>query len=343
MSSFNPRLIIVGNGSADFDRIQDAIDAIGSTTRYPPPTAESRYTILVTPGIYREKIIFKHKFVDLVGISQHSVYIQPDATDGAIIELFDDVTVSNVTVWNFRNEYAIRGRGVQAAGLNRVEIWARPIDRQKDDFVLSTAKALRMEGRWTAFITRFFGASYYGTEDYSVELVGPDPAATTVDPITGRRPPGWTYRGWNADCHLIDSFFDSLSISDQRMTSGVPVGGCVYIRDCYEVHVRNSLVRTTGEGAAVRIEAASPSRNRNYPDSCPYMRVDRKAPLVAASIEGSTLEAPTRALSIADYSLCFFRHSAASSIDIDKQVERVGRGRLLNPGWHDVQEALERG
>jgi pectin methylesterase-like acyl-CoA thioesterase len=67
MSSLNSRLLIVGNGpTADFDKIQKAIDAIGSSTTYPPATADQRYTIFVTPGIYREKIKFKSSFVDLV-------------------------------------------------------------------------------------------------------------------------------------------------------------------------------------------------------------------------------------------------------------------------------------
>ena len=156
MSSLNTRLVIVGNGgTADFTRIQDAIDAIG--TSYPEGTIDERYTIFVTPGIYREKIKFKSGFVDLVGISQHSVYIQPHTTedDEAIITLWNDVTVSNVTIWNGRNKYAIVGHNVRYAGLNRVEVWGRPVDNKGN---LSTARALRMDGNWGTFITRFFGA-----------------------------------------------------------------------------------------------------------------------------------------------------------------------------------------
>jgi hypothetical protein len=349
MSSLNPRLLIVGHaprirprplrerlysgGTADFDKIQDAIDAIGSDKRYPPATGNRRYTIFVTPGIYREKITFKSSFVDLVGVSQHSVYIQPDTTrrDKAIIHLVSDVTLSNVTIWNEHNQYAIFGHDVRYAGLNRVEVWARFISKGE----LSTAKALRMDGNWSVFITRFFGASYYGTDGYAVELVGPNPR--TPDTIDTKAD-AFTPNGWNADCHLINSFFDSLSIGEGS------TGGCVYVRDCHEVHLRNSLARTTGGGAAVRIEATNPGSTRKaYPRAEPYMGVGTKTPLVAVTLEGSTLNGPRRALSIGDSCLCFFRHSAADSIDVEKRVDRVWRGRLLDPGWRETRAQLELG
>jgi hypothetical protein len=334
MSSLNPHLLIVGNGpTADFDKIQKAIDAIGSSTTYPPATGDQRYTIFVTPGIYREKIKFKSSFVDLVGISQHSVYIQPDTTprDKAIITLYNDVTVSNVTIWNHRNRYAIFGRDVCRAGLNRVEVWARDTS--------SPAKALRMEGNWSVFITRFFGASYYGTAGYAVELIGPVPNVRNLrNHRIDTKSDAFTDNGWNADCHLINSFFDSLSIGERS------AGGCVLMKDCHEVHLRNSLLRTTGGGSAVRIEATPPGVSSNvYPNAGPYMGVGPKAPLVAATLEGSTLNAPCRALSIGDFCLCFFRHSAADSIEVEKQVNRVSRGRLLDPGWRRTRELLELG
>jgi hypothetical protein len=194
-----------------------------------------------------------------------------------------------------------------------------------------------MDGNWSVFITRFFGASYYGTDGYSVELVGPDPGTPTL--INKKHDAYKGGNGWNADCHLINSFFDSLFIGKDS------TGGCVKVKDCYEVHLRNSLARTTGQGSAVRIEATDPALAKNgYEEARPYMDVGPKAPLVAVSLEGSTLNGPNRALSIGNYCLCFFRHSAADSIYVDEeQVVGVSRGRLLDPGWREVRALLELG
>jgi hypothetical protein len=337
MSSLNPRLLTVGmGGTADFDKIQDAINAIGSSPMYPPATPDSRYTIFVTPGTYKEKIAFKDGFVDLVGIDQHAVQIQPETTwrDKVIIQLVSDVTVNNVTVWNHNNQYAIFGRDVRRVGLNRVEVWARYIANN----TLSTAKALRIEGNWSTFITRFFGASYYGTDGYSVELIGPDPL--TPDRIDTRRGPEhpFTDIGWNADCHLINSFFDSLRVGD------LSSGGCVYVKDCHEVHLRNSLVRTTGLGSAVLIEATDPAKSRLvYTNALPYMDVGESAPLVAVTIQASTLNGPNRALHIGNFCICFFRNSSADSITLDTGLQHMARGRLLDRGWRRTRELLELG
>jgi hypothetical protein len=146
---------------------------------------------------------------------------------------------------------------------------------------------IKFDGDWHTAIFRDVGGNYDAPKGYGIELIG---------------------RFKNADCHFINCFFDALYLEE--------IGGYYHIQDCFEVHLRNSLVRVgylnltgTSHIAAVRTGNSSGSDNK----------------LTNVIIEGSSLYGPSATvLDVGDHTICFFRHSSADS--------KSGSGRFITSG-----------
>jgi len=272
---------------------------------------------LVTPGYYRERIKMK-PWVNLVGVSKESVYLQPlapwdvpqprwerqtprehvlspDMAD-AIIELSNNCNITNLSIlnpaWATSENVAIRGRAVKGIGLTDLDVFPgsdwpdSPPVRAGGPF--SRGRILELTGDSGICIVTALGFTYLGPDSFAVKLEG---------------------IGQNADCHFINCFFDALFV--ETTTSG-----CVQIRDCYDVHIRNSLLRVNNAhlgsvqeapevlGCAVDVAGAA---QLDAPGHIPTNVV----------IEGSSLQCPrksSRALNIGPHANCFFKHSSTDSI-----------------------------
>ena len=161
-----------------------------------------------------------------------------------------------------------------------------------NDYVMG--KSILMEGDFSTTFMVNVGASYNYRRGFDVEIKGV---------------------GQNADCHIVDCFFDSLFLDpdDPLIPDG---GGCIRVSNCYEVHIRNSLLRVgaykpgTTQGAAVRVMGDA-----------------------MVLLEGSSLYAPgmvsDRVLHVdeptAQFSGCVFAHSSTDSV-LGKQWVNVKQG-----------------
>jgi hypothetical protein len=310
----NPRLLVVGpTGIAaqapapDFNTIQEAINAANALILAADQGREHdftvRYTVFVLPGTYRENIEAK-PWVNVVGISKEDVFIVTDGPASPLkpaITLAEHVNFTNLSillpVTMPATQFAIVGENILGFGLTNIDVYPAG-DPGKPTGQFSPGKGLRLSNWSQAIITRL-GISYYGNE-FAVELSGPLPDDS------GKGQPGWTDIGWNADCHLIDCFIDALNVQGED-------GGCLRTKDCYEVHIRNSILRTSSgreepptSGAALRVESSGPNI-RNYGEGV--------TPLVNVLLEGSSLYGirSPRVLHIGDHTQCIFNHSSSES------------------------------
>jgi hypothetical protein len=331
----NSRLLIVGleeiAGQApppDFATIQEAIDAANTRIVAADQGRDHdftvRYTVFVLPGTYRENVEAK-PWVNVVGISKEDVYI---VADGPASPAKPAITLSSNT--NFTNlsilspvtmpaeQFAIVGENIAGFGLTNIDVYPAG---GPDKPVFSRGKGLRLSNWSQAIITRL-GISYYGNE-FAVELSGPPLRDPRHDPLGTPHPQGRTKIGWNSDCHLIDCFIDALNVDGES-------GGCLRTKDCYEVHIRNSILRTSGgrektRGAALRVESSGPNV-ADYPD--------RASPLVNVLLEGSSLYGigSPRVLHIGEDTQCVFNHSSSESFRLpyrpDMPSVAFGSGEL---------------
>jgi len=304
-----PKLITVGpsppsmsgiHHPTDFQTISEALHAIPFIPQDTPSQFAYRYTILLLPGHYRERIRMK-PFVNLVGISKESVYIEPlppdegfpeehvlrPNTNDAIIMLSGGNNITNISIlnpyWATKTNSAIRGVGIRGLGLTNIDVFPSGYwpDKVGKDGPFCRGKILELTEGWTQCIITSLGFTYLGPDDFGVSLVG---------------------KGQNADCHFISCFFDALFVDSD-------VSGCVKIRDCFEVHIRNSILRV---------------HNGQYPDpnppEVPGSAVDVFGTLgTNVYIEGCSLlcvRPSRRILNIGPNADCFFRHSCTDSIMI---------------------------
>jgi hypothetical protein len=309
------QLITVGpppDPATDFETISEALDSIPNI---PADQVDFpiRYTILLRPGYYRERIRMKPS-VNLVGISKESVYIQPWApsdstetdpkdpkhilrpnTEDAVIELAGTSNITNVSIlnpaWATSNNSAIRGRDVRGFGLSNIDVFPAslwpdsPEVRTDHTTPFCQGKVLELTGNWSQCIITALGFTYLGPDSFGVRLEG---------------------IGQNADCHFIECFFDALFVETDT-------SGAVRIRDCFEVHIRNSILRVNNGhldgnpevlGAAVDVAG-----------DAAFDVPGRIATNVI--IEGSSLECSRpsrRLLNIGPHSDCHFKHSSTESI-----------------------------
>jgi hypothetical protein len=293
----------------DFTSIREAMDAI--PLMQPDDPFVRRWTIFVTAGYYEEEIRMK-PHVNIVGIDKDSVYIQPpaerpqDRNDPrrANVYLNYFTSISNVilanrgdsletdyVIWN-KNTYGGVHRpasspdlDVSFIGLTNVDIMPfGPYPDSADSLHgYALGKAILFEGNWhTAIVSHVF-SGYLAQNGYLVNVKG---------------------IGQNADCHFIDCFFDGLYITSEY-------GGCVHVGDCYEVHIRNSLIRTAAGGRlGLKVNQQAPGA------AVATYTSDHKA---WVTLEGTSLEAPWpggsyRVLDVRNGTGCDFYHSSTDSV-----------------------------
>jgi hypothetical protein len=296
----------------DFTTIGPAMDAIPLFDPDLPPTDPNwhnpveQWTILVTPGYYPEVIRFK-PFVNVVGVQKEAVIIAGQAADvgplGAQIYLCSNTLLSNVTVAirgdSVQGDFAVRGYDVNEypgdrqpggdvhfLGLANVDFFPYPPFPRGHEHPLGGG-LIKFDGPWHTVIFRDVGGNYDAPEGYGIELSG---------------------TGQNADCHFINCFFDALFLR------GTGVGGFVHVRDCFEVHIRNSLIRVAYDRpqGTVPISAVTTAQS-------PLGRPTN------VLVEGSSLYGPgDSVLDVGANTVCFFRHSCSDS--------RSGDGTFIASG-----------
>jgi hypothetical protein len=257
-----------------------------------------QWTILVTPGYYREVIRFK-PFVNVVGLLKEAVIIGGKTNDcgplGAQVYLCTRSLLSNVTLAMRGDakpgEYAVRGydvndyrspydRGtVRFLGLSNVDF--HPYPPFPPSGHPEGGGLIKFDGEdWRTVILKDVGGNYDAPDGYGIELTG---------------------RSQNADCHFINCFFNALYSGGRHM------GGFVHISDCYEVHIRNSLIRVnySSPAGSSPIAAVRTTSTNGAEDPAKWP---------AVLLEGTSLFGPgERVLDIGANTHCFFRHSFADS------------------------------
>jgi hypothetical protein len=324
-----------------FTTISAAMDAIPLMQPGEHPWFISRWTILVTPGWYLEEVRMK-PYVNIVGLSPDTVFICPPRTRRSLkrknkpdaratVYMNHFTSIRNVAIakpayskdtdyaiWN-KDTYDLEKRpGVSKTDVSDfsafdVPIWPFP---NKNDFAevgsdddvkknnathgeYVMGKSILMEGNFsTAFMVNV-GASYNHRRSFDVEISG---------------------QGQNADCHVVGCFFDSLFLDRGE---ALAEGGCIDVSNCYEVHIRNSLLRV---GADFRDSPAQPSFTQGA-----AVRVRQDAMVL---LEGSTLYSPgmgsDRVLHVdkpveGKIAGCIFAHSSADSV-LGKEWVAVKQG-----------------
>jgi hypothetical protein len=160
----------------------------------------------------------------------------------------------------------------------------------------SRGKGMLFEGDWHTAIMRNIYGGYLAQSSYFIELAGV---------------------GKNTDCHLINAFLDALYLRDED-------SGAILIRDCDDVHLRNSLMRVNAQPGMGLAEVSSMAGS--IAGACVAMRSTQGYTRVA--IEGCSLECPGsghyRVLDVGPGTNCFFYHSTTDSV--------VGRDRVVQGG-----------
>lgn len=320
ITEVSPRTLVVGKPGADlrgyatlnglksdFRTITEAMAAIPLPSRQTPWDrkflAQDRWTILVTPGVYEEDVRMKPN-VSIVGLGSDSVYIfrprdrpwEEPLGDGrrAIVYLNYKCSVNNVVLgktadmtghdyafWNY-DWYGVgkepnpapggREFDVSGMGLNNVWIWPYGFETGK-------GKALLLEGNWHTAMFNNFGSTQSMGYGFDLELNGV---------------------GQNADTHFIGCFFDALYLE------GVD-GGCALVRNCSEVHFRNSFLRIGARGGG------------HVQGSC--VRAEGMEKEAMVWLEHSSLQAngpsSSRALWLRGNTRCAIHFSAISSVEKD--------------------------
>jgi hypothetical protein len=196
--------------------------------------------------------------------------------------------LGDVSVWGF-DTYSNQRGDVYDLGLANVDIWP-----------VSPCKLLRMEGNWHTAIFRDVGGNYTAPDGYGIELAGPFEGANNP----------------NADCHFSNCFFDALFMSGQGP------GGLVFVQDCFEVHLRDSLLRVAYVPHPPAFEPISAVRTFRSPGN---------SGLTNVIIEGSSLYGPPPSvLDVGADTFCFFRHSSTDSKSGDGQFFASGPDGIGN-------------
>src|SRR5262245_48075172 len=301
-----------------FTKIGDAMDAIplfDPDLRENDPNAHNpveQWTILVTPGYYPEVLKFK-PFVNVVGLVKEAVIIAGQTRDaeplGAQVYLCSRSLLSNVTL-AIRGDaklgdFVVRGYDVNTypggvhhngdvhfLGLSNVDFF--PFPPFPGSHHPAGGGLIKFDGGdWRTVIFRDVGGNYDAPEGYGIELIG---------------------RFQNADCHFINCFFDALFLARE--------GGYIYAADCFEVHLRNSLVRVDYLDKNVKPPIAAVKT---------YKSEGAGNKLSNVIIEGSSLYGPSpNVLDVGDNTTCFFRHSSSDSKSGNGQFIPSGPGGIGN-------------
>lgn len=293
----------------DFTSIGAAMDAIPLLDPDQHNPVE-QWTILVTPGYYPEVIRFK-PFVNVVGLLKEAVIIAGQANDigplRAQVYLCTRSLLSNVTLAirgdSEEGDFVVRGYDVNVypdghqyagnvhfLGLSNVDFF--PFPPFPPSGHPQGGGLIKFHGNWRTIIFRDVGGNYDAPQGYGIKLSG---------------------QFQNADCHFINCFFDALFLNGE--------GGFIHSTDCYEVHLRNSLVRVNYLNPAISkpISAVKITKTPGATDD----------QLTNVIIEGSSLYGPgPSVLDIDRNTVCFFRHSSTDS--------RSGSGEFITSGPNGV-------
>lgn len=300
----------------DFNSIGAAMDAIPLFDPDLPPSDPNwhnpveQWTVLVTPGYYPEVLRFK-PFVNVVGFQKEAVIIAGQTPDvapvGAQVYLCSNSLLSNVTLAirgdSAQGDFVVRGYDVNTypvgqhlgdvhfLGLSNVDFFPYPPFPPDGNGHPLGGGLIKFDGGWRTVIFRDVGGNYDAPEGYGIELTG---------------------QFQNADCHFINCFFDALHMS------GTGVGGFVHIRDCFEVHIRNSLIRVGYSNSTGTLPISAVTTSKSPADG-----------LTNVLIEGSSLYGPgDNILDIGANTFCFFRHSSSDS--------KGGDGTFISSGLDGI-------
>lgn len=315
----------------DFDSIQDAIDyahrELQKSAGYPDNhNFVTRYTILVLPGVYKENITC-YPWINLLGLARESTWLIGPDTNKPTIALADFVNVTNLSILMVSGgtelgPAAIVGgdflKAIHGIGLTNVDVF--PAGGESPSF----QRALELNNSNNAIITTF-QASYFGGRSgrACVEVRGPFWWEATTLKTAVVKPQGWTAMGWNADTHFINCFVDAIQLDEFPDSSSASVG-CMLTRNCFEVHVRGSFLRSGPDGSALNVQCEDlyPMVALNPKSANPYgVPSEWGHPLVNVLVEGTTLYdssggASPRVLRVGPRTQCLFNHSSASSISV---------------------------
>jgi hypothetical protein len=343
LRQYTRRFSLVDGFPTEFPTISDAMDAIpllGPDDNW----FVNRWAILVTPGFYREEVRMKPS-VTIMGLVADTVFICPPEKGRSTLKRKDGsraratvymnhfTSIRNVgiakpayslntdyAIWN-KDTYDLKHKRTEPPGKEDVSdfsafdvnIWPffgkDDFDKvgSKDDkkrnnethgeFVMG--KSILMEGNFSTTFMVNVGSSYNYRRSFDFEIKG---------------------EGQNADCHIVDCFFDSLFLDRGE---ALDEGGCIDVSNCFEVHIRNSFLRVGANPAD--------KDNKNKKTLGAAVRVRGNA---MALLEGSTLTAPgmesTRVLHVDPpkpnkIAGCIFSHSSTDSVD-GKQWVTVKQG-----------------
>lgn len=258
------RLLTVGASGADYTTISAALTAATGAT------VANRYTVYVYPGTYAENITCK-QYVNIVGVNKSSVFIAPAAGSASGNVVLDSyVELQNLTIWTPGNStsshYTMVSNNKTNIGIRNVDIIASG--------GTALGHCLKVTGStWTTYLIESLGMSYFGTSGYAIEIAG-----NSASPQ-------------NSDMHFINCFVDALFVNGS--------GGCISVKDCHTLYLRNSLVRTTSVGNCLNTARTTTG-------------------LVNVLVEGSALEAAgsSSALYVGSYTTCYFRYAEADSVNV---------------------------
>ena len=148
--------------------------------------------------------------------------------------------------------------------------------------------------------------------------------------------------GWNADTHFINCFVDGIRLfkpnpdrtkPKEPFDGSGPTIGCFLTKNCYDVHLRNSLIRALGpEGSAVKVLCDDDYQNEQFND--PYNLGKERSPLVNVLVEGSTLygvadNSNPRVLRVGQRCECVFAHSSSQTTSIPLNAPHAMNPRVL--------------
>ena len=166
---------------------------------------------------------------------------------------------------------ATRRGDVYELGLANVDIWPAPS---------LPFKLIRMEGNWHTAIFRNVGGNYTAPYGYGTELVGRFNGTNNQ----------------NVDNHFSNCFFDALFLD------GEAIGGLVWVEDCYEVDLSDSLICVQHVPNAPHEPIAAAKTNKVSPG------------WTHVSLESTTLNGPGESvLDIGRGTVCWYKHSSSDS------------------------------
>lgn len=208
--------IVVAKANGDFDTIQAAIDSVTDAS------ASKRYQIHVMPGLYAEQITMK-SWVDVRGISKHSVQVEFGATDGAF-KLADFVQIEDLIIENSATEghWGIVGVNNSHVHIRNVDFLAPFGSHKRGAGIKNTGTS------WNTWFIEHCVINVYTQTNQGIflESDGADLADVTIN----------------------DVFVDSFEAT---------TGGSILLNNLIDSQLREVFARTSSAGYDLRVTGAS--------------------------------------------------------------------------------------